>query len=238
VRTGYLIAASLAGHVGVFALVSEKARDLERRQTSIEVVEQQKKAEAKRLEPPPTPIEAPKVVEQRAPAPAPKAEPVVNQAPSSVMEQLPDVGGASGAGGGDGSGAGGGGGGGPRGASPGAGSGGAPAEKSLKAAPAAGTKEPELAAEIAAWKPRPRARVKPVYPDEARSAEIEGTVVVEALIDCSGRVTSARVLAALGHGLDESALTAIKKTEFDPAPRCAPGFQKTVKINYAFRLGD
>jgi protein TonB len=77
-----------------------------------------------------------------------------------------------------------------------------------------------------------------VYPDEARSAEIEGTVGVEAVVDCSGKVTQARVVTSLGHGLDAAALTAIQKTEFDPAPRCAPGFQKSVKINYAFRLGD
>ena len=61
---------------------------------------------------------------------------------------------------------------------------------------------------------------------------------VEATIDCTGKVTSARVLTGLGHGLDQAAITAIQKTEFQPAPRCAPGFQKAMKINYAFRLGD
>ena len=37
-------------------------------------------------------------------------------------------------------------------------------------------------------------KAMPVYPDEARTAEIEGTVTVEAIIDCSGKVSSARVL--------------------------------------------
>ena len=113
-----------------------------------------------------------------------------------------------------------------------------PAEKTLGNPQSAAAKDPDLAAEIAAWKPRPTARVKPVYPDEARSSEIEGTVIVEVVIDCTGKVSSARVAKGLGHGLDEAALTAIRKTEFEAAPRCAPGFQKSMKINYAFRLGD
>jgi len=42
------------------------------------------------------------------------------------------------------------------------------------------------------------------------------------------------VLAGLGHGLDQAAVTAIQKTEFEPAPRCIAGLQKAMKINYAF----
>jgi protein TonB len=242
VRTGFLVAASLAGHLGVFALVTKQAKEIERKQTSIEVFEQKKKDEQKKLEPPPRPIEAPaEVLKRPAPAPSPvaPAEPVVNDAPSKAMNHLPDVGnvapaaGAGGGGGGDGPPGGGSGGAGGK----GGGGGGGPTEKTLTRAPASNDGG-DLAAEIKAWKPRPRARVKPVYPDDARSAEIEGTVAVEAVIDCTGKVTSARVVTSLGHGLDAAALTAIQKTEFDPAPRCATGFQKTVKINYAFRLGD
>jgi protein TonB len=77
-----------------------------------------------------------------------------------------------------------------------------------------------------------------VYPDAARTAEIEGTVAVSAVVDCTGKVVTASVVTGLGHGLNEAALAAIKKTEFEPFARCAPGIQKSVKINYAFRLGD
>ena len=239
-RTGYLIAASVALHVGAFAMVTRKAKEIEKKQTLIEVVDQQKKEEEKKNEPPPKPIEAAAEVlapKQLAPSPAPATEPVVNQAPSTAMQALPDVGStqSSGAGGngtapvGDGTGGGGGGGG---------NGGGKPTEKVLGNPQSQAAKDPDLAAEIAAWKPKPTARVKPVYPDEARSSEIEGTVIVEVTIECTGKVGNARVAKGLGHGLDEAALTAIRKTEFAPAPRCAPGFQKSMKINYAFRLGD
>jgi protein TonB len=241
VRTGFLIAASLTFHVGLFVTISQRSKQIEKRQTLIAMVEQKKK-EAEKVEPP-KPIEAPKEVLQpkllKAPVVAPPPEPA-NPAPSPAMEALPDYGlnlqGGTGGPGGLAV---------PenKGGRPGGtGDGGAPhppVEKTLGQPQAPGpAKDPDLSEDIAAWKPKPTARVKPVYPDEARSSEIEGTVVVEAVIDCSGKVTSARVLQGLGHGLDEAAMTAIRKTEFEPAARCRALFQKSMKINYAFRLGD
>jgi len=242
VRTSVLIAASVVLHVAGFTMISRKAKEIEKKQTLIEVVEKQKKEEEKKTEPAPKPIEAAAEVlrpKQLAPsaAPVPEAAPAANDAPSPQMQALPDVGAQSSGGGGGGPGGtgslptGGGGGG-------GSGGGGKPVEKTLGNPKPASTVNPDLAEEIAAWKPKPVARVKPVYPDDARSAEIEGTVTVEVVVDCTGKVTSAQVTKGLGHGLDEAALTAIKKTEFAPAPRCAPGLQKSMKINYAFRLGD
>jgi periplasmic protein TonB len=241
VRTSVLVVASLVLHVGGFTFISKKAKQVEKRQTLIAMVEQKKKEEEKKKEPPPKPIEAPKEVLQPkavAPppvAPPPPSEPVVNDAPSKAMQAMPDYGLNLGGGGGGGTLAV------PenKGGQPGgtAKTEPKPAEKVLNTPPPS-TGSPDLAAEIAAWKPKPTARVKPVYPDEARSSEIEGTVTVEAIIDCSGKVSSAKVLAGLGHGLDQAAITAIQKTEFEPAPRCVPGFQKAMKINYAFRLGD
>lgn len=238
-RTSVLIVASLALHAGGFAFISKKAKSVDKRQTLIAMVEQKKREE--RREPPPKPVEAPKEVlspKAIAPPPAvppPPSEPVVNDAPSQAMQALPDFGLKLGGGGGPGGLAV------PEGKTtqPVASTKVAPklAEKVLDKAPPSGV-SPDLAAEIAAWRPKPTVRVKPVYPDEARSSEIEGTVTVEAIIDCSGKVTSARVLSGVGHGLDQAAITAIQKTEFEPAPRCAPGFQKAMKVNYAFRLGD
>jgi protein TonB len=244
VKTGYLALGSLVAHLGGFALISRKAHEIEQKQTLIQVVEQQKKEEEKKAEPKPLPIEAPASVL----APAPKAaepppaaeEPAVNDQPSAAMQALPDYGlkmgnGPAAFGNGDGTGTGGAGGGHGDAGAPSTAPG-KPVEKTLAPpTPAAGG---DLSAEIAAWKPKPTARVKPVYPDEARSSEIEGTVTVEAIIDCTGKVKSATLVKGLGHGLDDAALTAVKKTEFSPAPRCVAGFEKPMKINYAFRLGD
>lgn len=247
-KTGYLIVGSLVAHLGGFALISRKAHEIEQKQTLIQVVEQEKKKEEEKKAEPPKPIEAPAEVLQPAKATAPSpepapSEPAVNDAPSSAMQAMPDYGlklGSAGSSGGvgeggNGTGTGGGGGGGTGDA--GAPGPARPVEKTL-AKPAPAGAAPDLAAEIAAWKPKPTARVKPVYPDEARSSEIEGTVTVEAIVDCSGKVKSASLVKGLGHGLDEAALTAVKKTDFEPAPRCVAGFQKPMKINYAFRLGD
>jgi protein TonB len=239
VRTSVLVAASLVLHASGFAAISRKAKQIQKKQSLIAMVEQKKKEEEKKKEPPPKPTLAPEEVlrpkSAPPPTPAPAPEPVANDQPSAAMQALPDFG-LNMAGGSGGSLAV------PEG-KPGAGAGvqpagsAKPAEKALGAAKPAG-QDPALADEIAAWKPKPKVRVKPVYPDEARSAEIEGTVVVEVAIDCTGKVTSAKVLQPLGHGLDQAALTAIQKTEFEPAPRCAPGLSKSLKINYAFRLGD
>ena len=59
-------------------------------------------------------------------------------------------------------------------------------------------------------------RVDPVYTEVARSARIEGVVIIEAIIDTDGRVTDARVLKSLGMGLDDSALEAVKRWRFKP----------------------
>jgi protein TonB len=242
VRTSVLVAASLVLHVGGFAVISRKAKQIEKKQALIAVVEQKKKQEEEKKKEPPKPVEAPKeVLRPKAPAPPseappPPSEPVVNNTPSAAMQALPDVGLVGGGGGAGGFAVPGG-----KGGPPGAASktdAPKPAEKALGSAAKAAAGDPALAEEIAAWKPKPKARVKPVYPDEARAAEIEGTVTVEVVIDCTGKVTSSKVLQSLGHGLDQAALTAIQKTEFEPAPKCAPGFSKTMKINYAFRLGD
>lgn len=108
-RTSVLIVASLVLHVGGFTFISKKAKQVEKRQTLIAMVEQKKKEEEKKKEPPPKPVEAPKEVLQPksvAPppvvAPAPPSEPVVNDAPSQSMQALPDYGLKLGGGGGPG----------------------------------------------------------------------------------------------------------------------------------------
>lgn len=59
-------------------------------------------------------------------------------------------------------------------------------------------------------------RVDPVYTEVARKARVHGIVIIEAVIDRQGNVTEARVLKPLGMGLDQAALTAIKRWKFQP----------------------
>lgn len=67
--------------------------------------------------------------------------------------------------------------------------------------------------------PRKTRDVRPVYPPIARSAGIQGTVVVEAMVDASGKVTDAKVTRSVYPLLDQAALDALAQSEFAPA-RC------------------
>jgi protein TonB len=58
-------------------------------------------------------------------------------------------------------------------------------------------------------------RVNPVYPPVAQSAQIEGSVVLEATVDKSGGVRAVRVVR--GHSiLDDAAIAAVKQWRYQP----------------------
>src|ERR1700674_1534332 len=62
--------------------------------------------------------------------------------------------------------------------------------------------------------------VKPVYPEEALRAGLEGLVVLEAIVDEHGSVDhDIKVVRRLGHGFDEAAVAAVRQWRFRPAPR-------------------
>ena len=68
---------------------------------------------------------------------------------------------------------------------------------------------------------RPRALqpIQPRYTEPARRAGVQGTVIVEAIIDEQGHATNVRVVRGLPMGLDRSAVEAIQQVTFQPAMR-------------------
>jgi protein TonB len=58
-------------------------------------------------------------------------------------------------------------------------------------------------------------RVDPVYPQEAKKAGLEGTVVLGATIDGNGQVTEVKVLESVP-GLDQAAIDALKQWLYAP----------------------
>jgi len=56
---------------------------------------------------------------------------------------------------------------------------------------------------------------KPVYPDIAKQARVQGIVILEAIIDPQGNVTNVRVLRSIPL-LDQSAIEAVKQWKYEP----------------------
>jgi periplasmic protein TonB len=76
--------------------------------------------------------------------------------------------------------------------------------------------------------------VKIPYPLEAKKANIEGPVVMDLVIDQTGRVRSVELIRGPGAGLDEAAAEAVKSFLFRPAK---VGEQAVaVKIRYTYRF--
>lgn len=63
--------------------------------------------------------------------------------------------------------------------------------------------------------PRKLTHVDPIYPAIAQSARVEGTVILETVIDIDGHVTSVRVLRSIPL-LDQAAMDAVKRWSFTP----------------------
>ena len=59
--------------------------------------------------------------------------------------------------------------------------------------------------------------VRPTYTEAARHTRLEGAVILELIIDKSGRVESITVLRGLGLGLTESAIAAARQWRFEPS---------------------
>lgn len=216
---------SLALHVGGgMALGSvERAEEVKRTVVEVRVVERKKPTPPPEAPPPPPAEVAPKAPPKAAPAPKPSAAPPPSAAPAA--SSAPDFGLSL---------AGVGGGGGPGGVAVPSGPRAEPVRQAARdlappPKPSGGCEEEEV---------RPKAvnMPRPAYTDEARAAEIEGKVRVELTVGADGKVTAAKVLAGLGHGLDEAALTAVKEASFEPATRCGKAVASTFTISVRFAL--
>jgi protein TonB len=73
----------------------------------------------------------------------------------------------------------------------------------------------QLTAEMS--RPRPLQPIAPKYTEIARRAGLQGSVIVQAVIDEHGRATDVRILRGLPMGLDRSAVEAIERCPFEPA---------------------
>jgi protein TonB len=77
-------------------------------------------------------------------------------------------------------------------------------------------------------------RIEPDYPEAARRAHLDGTVILEATIAASGEIQQVRVLKSLNPLLDEAAVRAVRGWRYRPATlngRAVPVFL-TVTVRF------
>jgi protein TonB len=74
------------------------------------------------------------------------------------------------------------------------------------------------------------------YPEEAKRAQIEGTVRLRVTVDTEGHVVDVKIITRVGYGLDEAARDAIRKMRFKPALKGGEAVSTTITYNYTFLL--
>lgn len=85
--------------------------------------------------------------------------------------------------------------------------------------------------------PAYRSRVVPEYPERARQREIEGEVLVSALIGIDGRVQSIQILESNPPGIfDEAVVASLQQSVFEPARYRGNPVETWVNIPFPFRL--
>jgi protein TonB len=85
-------------------------------------------------------------------------------------------------------------------------------------------------------KPQLISRPKPHYPEVARLAQVEGTVVVKVLVDVDGQVAAAEIVRGVHPLLNNAALKAARGCLFVPGQQRELKVATWVAVPYNFRL--
>lgn len=79
-------------------------------------------------------------------------------------------------------------------------------------------------------------KANPAYTAEARALRLEGEVLVEVVFTASGEVQVLGVVRGLGHGLDESAMTAARQIRFKPERMNGRPVDSQATVHIVFQL--
>src|ERR1700733_2497099 len=76
----------------------------------------------------------------------------------------------------------------------------------------------------------------PVYTPEARNLRIEGEVLLDVVLEASGKLRVVRVVRGLGHGLDDNAVKAAEQIHFKPAMKDGQPTDYEVVLHIIFQI--
>ena len=79
-------------------------------------------------------------------------------------------------------------------------------------------------------------KVEPEFSEDARKAKLQGVVMLSGEVDTNGRLRNIRVTRALGLGLDEKAIEAVKQWRFRPGTRDGKPVVAPAAIEVNFHL--
>lgn len=233
-RPSGLLIVSLAAHGALALILGTIEVKKSRASTEISYAESQKKKlppEPTKVDPTPPEKQPQRALARRAAAPAPEPEaapPPKSDAPQS-FDAVPDFG-VSLTGGVNGTGI----------ALPMGGGGAQRAptvEKVIrKAAPVAAAALPSDGCDEPPAKPKAISVPQPGYTPDAQAAAVEGKVRIQITVDEAGQVVDVKLLAGLGHGLDEAALAAARSAKFEPAMHCGKATRATFNLSMRFKL--
>ncbi len=86
--------------------------------------------------------------------------------------------------------------------------------------------------------PKVKKKVDPIYPQNAKRAEKEGTVKLQATIGTDGIPKNIVALTKPGFGFEDAAIDALKKWRFVPGKKKGKDAEMTVSIDIQFKLDD
>jgi TonB family protein len=86
--------------------------------------------------------------------------------------------------------------------------------------------------------PHLKSKVDPSYTPEARSAGIEGSVILYAVVASDGYLCNVRVLKSLDQGLDLNAVECVKQWQFEPGTKSGEPVNVEAQIEVNFRLNS
>jgi protein TonB len=102
--------------------------------------------------------------------------------------------------------------------------------------PPAAAPQPPIRLRSGMEPPRKTVNVLPRYPATAQAARLEGTVVLDAVIDATGRVTDVHVIRSI-RLLDQAAIDAVREWRFTPTLLNGNPVPILLTVTVQFKLG-